>query len=127
MGAWVPVANQGGAVVLEAQGAIAAGDPVKLVTNGINVAGDGDTVFGVAASAIASGARGVVWTQGIFSVSFGASIVMGAPVYAAASGAVDAGSATNIVAGYVVGADATSGSRGDVMLTGGGLQQAAHA
>lgn len=127
MGKWIPVSGQSLSINMEATEAIAAGDPVKLATNGIAIAGDGDTVLGVAAANIASGAVGAVWLDGVFSVTFGASIAMGAVVYAAASGTVDGGTATNITCGLVVDFDATSGSRGNVLLTSGRFLPAAHA
>jgi len=117
MGKWNPVSGQSLSINMEATEAISAGDPVKLATNGIAVAGDGDSIIGVAAADIASGAVGAIWLDGVYSVTFAATIAMGAVVYAAASGQVDGGSATNHVCGLVVDFDATSGSRGNVLLT----------
>ena len=118
MGSWRPIhVPADKTVVLEAQAAITEGDPVKLATNGCNVAGDGDAVFGVAASSAASGASCVIYTEGVFAPTFGASIAMGARVAAAASGTVDAGTSSDPTCGIVVKADVTSGARGWVMLT----------
>jgi len=127
MGKWIPLYGQSLSVTLEATEAIAAGDPVKLATNGIAIAGDGEGVFGVAATAIASGAVGTVWLDGVYDVTFGATVVMGAPVYAAATGTVDAGTATNPAVGIVVDADVASGARGHVLLISSRMNQAVHA
>ena len=116
MAVWTPYKNVGEPVVLEATETIVAGDPVKLATNGISKSGNGDPVFGVAATDIASGANGSVWTKGIFKVSFGATLVMGARVAAAASGQVDAGSSADEVVGVVVEADTASGAVGKILL-----------
>jgi len=118
MGSWNPISVPADcAVAIEAVATIAAGDPVKLATNGVDVAGDGDAVFGVAATGAASGDNVTVWTGGIYSVVFGATIVMGARVAAAASGQVDAGTTADPSCGVVVKADVTSGNRGWVALS----------
>lgn len=118
VGSWSLInAPAGHTIQLEAQAAIAVGDPVKLDADGCDVAGDGDGVIGVAQTAAAIGENVTVLTEGIFAVVFGATIAMGNRVYAAAAGAVDAGSAANPAVGVVVKADATSGARGWVKLT----------
>ena len=115
--AWKPIhTTADGRCVMEAVATIVAGDPVKLATNGVDVAGDGDAVFGIAAVDIASGGTGVILTEGTFKVTFAATIVMGARVAAAASKQVDAGTAADPSCGVVVKADVTSGAEGLVLL-----------
>jgi predicted RecA/RadA family phage recombinase len=116
--AWKPIhTTADGRCVMEAVATIVAGDPVKLATNGVDVAGDGDAVFGVAAVDIASGSTGTILTEGTFGVTFGATIVMGARVAAAASKQVDAGTTSDPSCGIVVTADVTSGNVGEVLLS----------
>lgn len=116
--AWKPInTTSNGRVPMEAVATIVAGDPVKLATNGVDVAGDGDAVFGVAAVDIATGAVGVIETEGVFKVTFAATMVQGARVVAAAAKKVDAGTSTNPSCGIVVAADVTSGAEGLVLLS----------
>lgn len=94
-------------------GAVAAGDMVKFGTNGITVAGDGDTVYGVAMSDGAVGETIAVWRgPGTIKVTAasGVNFAVGDRVYAAASGEVDTGSTGNISIGQVVDADPATAS-----------------
>lgn len=118
MGAWNPISVPAEcAVSMEAQATIVAGDPLKLATNGVDIAGDGDAVFGVAATGASSGDNVTVWTEGEYSVVFGATLAMGARVAAAASKQVDAGTSADPSCGVVVKADVTSGQRGRIRLS----------
>lgn len=118
MAIWEAHTWTGGTVQIEATEAIAAGDPVKLTTDGIAKAGDGEAIFGVAAADIGSGNLGNVWTQGVFKVtnSSAGSHVMGAKVVLAASGEIDAGSSSDPYCGVVVESDIATSGTGYVLL-----------
>ena len=117
MTVWTPKNNVGGAIVMESTAAIPIHTPVKLTTNGIVAAGDGDEVLGVAAmAASASGELITVWTQGIFTVRATAARAMGTRVALNATGGVDAGTSGDAVVGIVVSADIAINTDGDVLL-----------
>lgn len=113
---WVPVKNVGKPIQIEATAAIAIHQPVKRATNGVALAGDGDPVIGVTAEAADSGETVTVWTEGVFKVTAGAALVMGALIALNATQGVDAGTSGNAVVGLVVDADISSGAKGNVLL-----------
>lgn len=93
---------------------ITQGNPVKLGTNGVDAAGDGATMFGIALESGATGDQISVWRgpgQFTAKAASGVNFAMGDQVYLAASNEVDAGSATNKSIGVVVDNDpATAGT-----------------
>lgn len=94
-------------------GTIAAGDIVKLDTNGVSVAGDGETAWGIAISDGVAGDIKAIWRgSGTFEAdaAAGVNFANGDRAYLAAAGEVDTGSATNVSCGVVVDNDpATAG------------------
>lgn len=94
--------------------AITQGNPVKLGTNGVDAAGDGDTMFGIAMESGAIGDSISIWRgDGQFSAkaASGVNFAMQDRVYLAASNEVDAGSTGNKSIGVVVDNDpATAGT-----------------
>ena len=94
-------------------GAVSAGDPVKLGTNGVAPAGDGDTMFGIAISDGAVGETIAIWRgPGTFkgTAASGVDFAVGDRVYLAASGELDTGSTGNASCGVVVDADPATAS-----------------
>lgn len=94
-------------------GAVTAGDPVKLGTNGITVAGNGDDMFGIAMSDGAIGETIAVWRgHGTFkaTAASGVNFAVGDRVYLAASGEIDAGTTGDNSCGIVVDADPATAS-----------------
>ena len=94
--------------------AVEAGDPLKLGTNGVEEAGNGDTLFGIAMSDGAVGDLIAVWrpADGIFAApaATGVNFALGDQAYLAANGELDAGSSGNKSCGVVVDFDPASGA-----------------
>jgi len=98
-------------VTMRAAGAINAGEAVKLGTNGVVVAGDGDTVYGFAASTAATGDTIAIYRSGRFSgtAATGFDPDMGDIIALAANHEVDGGSPGNVPLGVVIETDPASG------------------
>ena len=93
--------------------AVSVGDPVKRGSNGIEPAGDGDTMFGIAISDGAVGETIAVWRgSGTFkaTAATGVNFSVGDQVYLAASGEIDTGATGNKSCGVVVDEDPDTAS-----------------
>jgi len=99
---------------------INAGEFVKRATNGIEVAGDGDTLHGIAHEDIEPGATGIVEIPvgAIYSVDLatGYDPTFSSKVCLASKNTVDGGTTGNVVAGIVIDEDPVAGGRARIAL-----------
>lgn len=106
-------------IVLPTGEAINEGEAVKLSSNAIVKAGDGETVIGITAASAASGAQCSVYVMGEFegTAASGVNFAPGDVVYMAASQELDTGSMGNKGVGAVVGTDPSTAGKVRFWLT----------
>ncbi len=132
MSAWKWVGGERVTVMMPVGATITYSDtPVKLVSNAVQPAGDGDTVWGVAVTPAASGASVAVdispTSRYQAQAASGVNFAPGDPVYMAASYEIDAGSSSNLSAGNVVDYNPASAGLVILLLTPGALARTSHA
>lgn len=103
--------------------------PVKLASNAVSPAGDGETLWGVAVTEAASGDLvPVIVDNAVFQVqaASGVDLAPGAVVYLAASYEVDAGASGDVSAGVVVDRDPTRAGLVNILITPAALERTTH-